>query len=309
MEGYVNNSTNAFIPVETTAGNAQLNPVYIGNLSLADNGIWAVWMLNSTIENIMDGPFAGRTCIDLRDNDYQDTIRRVKCQVVPKAQTFVGFLFMGQSNNNLYDHLQCDGQYTCIEELGGSGTYLLPDFTDRGYGIYPFAFIEAQALLNSPTTDIEGADTNFLGDIYSYNAYAPIEIHGGQLAAANSGPLLVQDGGAPFVAQGVDFSGTTPAEVVNVVNNPSSPATITDSTIPSGTPTANSGKSWWVKEVLGGQDSGVKFADLPGTVVNGTRRYCVDCDPPANPPVACTSAGAKTGAWIDGLNNSWICVP
>ena len=53
----------------------------------------------------------------------------------------------------------------------------------------------------------------------------------------------------------------------------------------------------------------MKFADLPGSVTNGVRRYCVDCDPPANPPVACTSAGAKTGAWINGLNNTWVCVP
>ena len=46
-------SKNAFIPIETSDGGADLNPLYIGNLSLSDNGIYANWMLNSTIENIL----------------------------------------------------------------------------------------------------------------------------------------------------------------------------------------------------------------------------------------------------------------
>jgi len=55
--------------------------------------------------------------------------------------------------------------------------------------------------------------------------------------------------------------------------------------------------------------AGMTFSKLPGTVVNGGRFYCTDCDPPANPPVTCTHAGAKTGSWVDGLNNQWLCVP
>jgi len=55
--------------------------------------------------------------------------------------------------------------------------------------------------------------------------------------------------------------------------------------------------------------AGMTFSKLPGTVVNGGRFYCTDCDPPANPPVACTHAGARTGSWVDGLNNQWLCVP
>ena len=74
-------------------------------------------------------------------------------------------------------------------------------------------------------------------------------------------------------------------------------------------PLTNPGKSWWLNASQGSQDLGVKFADLPSSVINGAKRYCIDCDPPANPPVACTSSGAKTGAWVNGLNNAWICVP
>jgi len=53
--------------------------------------------------------------------------------------------------------------------------------------------------------------------------------------------------------------------------------------------------------------TGSNFASIPGTVANGGHFYCSDCDPPANPPVACTSSGAKTGAMVYGVHNQWIC--
>jgi hypothetical protein len=48
---------------------------------------------------------------------------------------------------------------------------------------------------------------------------------------------------------------------------------------------------------------------LPEIVVNGGSFYCPNCDPPVNPPTDCTSRGARTGAWVHGLNNQWICIP
>lgn len=310
MEAFVGaNATPGYFSIETSEGGADLNPVYIGNMSLADDGIVANWMLNSTIENIqIQG--AGRTCINLHDNDFQDTILRVFCQVVPSGKTNVGFLFLNQSNNNVYDHLQCDGQYSCVGQATGSGHYIMPDFTDRGYAVYPLYFLQAQALLDSPELDIEAAAPNQLAAVYSNGGYAPVVINGGQLIVGNTGAAyLAINGGAPFIDTGTQFGGNTPAEVLNVIANPSSPVIMRDVTQPAGLALTNAGKSWWLNETLGGQDLGVKFADLPGSVTNGVRRYCVDCDPPANPPVACTSAGAKTGAWINGLNNTWICVP
>ena len=302
-------SINTFIPIETSDGGADLNPLYIGNMQLGDNGIYANWMLNSTIENIMING-AGRTCIHLHDNDYQDTIRRVMCVVVPYAKTNVGFLFMNQSNNNLYEHLQCDGQYTCIEQASGSGHYVMPDFSDRGYAIYPLAFMQAQAVVDSPELDIEDTAANQLASVYSNGGYAPVVINGGQLTLGSSGAAyLAINGGAPFIVAGTLFSGGSPAELLNVIGNPSAPVIMHDVIQPSGIALTNAGKSWWLNETQGSQDLGVKFADLPGSVTNGGRRYCVDCDPPANPPVACTSSGAKTGAWANGLNNTWVCVP
>jgi hypothetical protein len=48
---------------------------------------------------------------------------------------------------------------------------------------------------------------------------------------------------------------------------------------------------------------------LPEPVVNGGSFYCPNCDPPAAAPSECTSSAAKTGSWVHGLNNRWICVP
>ncbi len=311
-EGEVNGK-NAFIPIETSDGGADLNPLYIGNMQLNDNGIYANWMLNSTIENIQING-AGRSCIHLHDNDYQDTVRRVMCVVVPYAKTNVGFLFMNQSNNNLYEHLQCDGQYTCIEEASGSGHYIVPDFSDRGFAVYPLAFMQAQAILDSPELDVEDSAPNQLAAVYSNAGYAPVIVNGGQLTlGSTSAAYLTINTGAPFVVNGTDFSdyAGVPAEVLNVIGNPSSPVRMKDA-VWSDTPAlTNSGKSWWLRATMGGQDLGVKFADIPAgaSANNGTQRYCLDCDPAANPPVACTSAGTKTGAWLSVENATNICTP
>ena len=53
--------------------------------------------------------------------------------------------------------------------------------------------------------------------------------------------------------------------------------------------------------------AGTGFAAIPGTVVNGGHFYCPDCDPPASPPVACTSSGTKTGAMVYGIHSQWVC--
>jgi hypothetical protein len=53
--------------------------------------------------------------------------------------------------------------------------------------------------------------------------------------------------------------------------------------------------------------NGSTFANLPVSAVNGARTWCSNCDPPANPPAACTASGLKTGAFADGVNNQWIC--
>jgi len=48
---------------------------------------------------------------------------------------------------------------------------------------------------------------------------------------------------------------------------------------------------------------------LPAPVVNGGSFYCPNCDPPVTPPADCSSSAAKTGSWVHGLSNRWICVP
>lgn len=49
------------------------------------------------------------------------------------------------------------------------------------------------------------------------------------------------------------------------------------------------------------------FAKLPTAAADGSTMYCSDCDPPANPPTTCASAGAKTGARASRINGAWVC--
>ena len=102
---------------------------------------------------------------------------------------------------------------TCIEQATGSGHYVMPDFTDRGYAIYPLYFLQAQAFLDSPELDIEGSAPNQLAAVYSNNGYAPVVINGGQLILGSAGTAyLAINGGAPFIDMGTLFGGSSPAE-------------------------------------------------------------------------------------------------
>jgi Concanavalin A-like lectin/glucanases superfamily/Pectate lyase superfamily protein len=245
-EGFVGGGEKAaFVPIETSDGGALLDPIYIGNMQLADNGIYANWMDNSTIQNIWQGG-AGRTCMNLHDNDYQDEILRAFCGIVPAPKTNVGFIFGNQSNDNLYNHLQCDGQYTCIEQVSGSGHYILPDYSDRGYAIAPVAFYEAQAVLDSLELDIEDSAMNETAGILSQGAYAPILVRGGQLPSGSSGTsALAINGGAPIIAQGVSFGGTY-LNLLDVLGAPTAPVQIDSSTLPTYTNRTNSGNGQYL---------------------------------------------------------------
>jgi hypothetical protein len=300
---------NAFIPLETSNGAADLNPVTIRDMTIENSGeIYANWMLNSVIENVSFYQ-GGAACVFLHDNDYQDKLRNVSCQVVPiSTRTAGGFLLENQSNNNLYEHLQCDGTNSCVFEHGGSGTYILPDYTDRGLAVYPFAFHQAQAILISPTTDIEDSDANFQGDVYNSQSYAPLEIHGGQLSAPNSGTppaYLVSDWQAyPYLVEGTDFAGGgTPSELIKYNYIPNAPSVLQSINYPSGLAITNSGYSYWAIVKQGAQDLGMKFADLPScsSSLNGVTRFLTDGT------VGATCSGSGTGAWARCMGTAWNC--
>jgi hypothetical protein len=248
----LNHAQNVFIPIETSNGAALLNPAYIGNLTLSGNGIWATWIINSTIENVSLLSGVGgdhETCVNLANNDFQDTVRRVDCTTgFQDNTTRVGFLFGNQSNNNVYDHLQCDGQHSCIGQITGSGHYIMPDYTDRGDAIYPIYFVQAQAILDSPELDVEDSAPNNLATVYSSGAYAPIIINGGQLCfggGSTGTAYLGLQGGAPFSDTGTQFCGASPAEILNVISNPASPVTIKDAFLPN-VPLTNAGAQQWL---------------------------------------------------------------
>ncbi len=307
---------NAFFPIEV---GSFMNGVHLDNLEYCPagsggGGLWAVWAVNSRFEHLHCS-FQGEVAVELWDNDFQDILRNIFA-FGGGSHTSYGFVFANQSNGNDYDHLQCDGQNGgCIMQQGSSGSYELPMFTDRGGYIYPLV-IAGRAVIRDPFSDMESTNTGFLADVLALNAWAPVVIQGGELDSPNTtGAPLAISGGQPITDIGTTFGGAPAAEIVNVLSNPVSPVTIRDAIMTAGVPLTNPGKATQVYANIGGNitgltvSTGIKFANLPSPVVNGASFYCPDCDPPANPPAACTSSGTKTGSWVHGLNNAWICAP
>jgi hypothetical protein len=311
-----NTRLDAFFPIEV---GSFMNRIHLDNLEYCPGGsggggLWAVWAVNSRFEDLHCS-FQSEIAVELWDNDFQDTLRNIFA-FGGNGRTNYGFVFANQSNGNDYNRLQCDGQTGgCIIQQGSSGSYELPIFTDRGSYIYPL-IIGGRAVLRDPFSDMESANSLFLADVLALNSWAPIVIHGGELDTPNaSGAHFAINGGQPISDVGTSLGGTASAEIVNVISNPTSPVTIRDAVLPSGVPLTNPGKLAQVYANVGGSVSGltvstgIKFASLPAPVVNGASFYCPDCDPPANPPTACTSSGAKSGAWVHGINSTWICAP
>lgn len=309
-------SSTVYFPVDSnTQGSTPPAGTRVANLQLcppfsSGEALFAVWAFGSQFDNLAC-TYGNYIPFDLDGDNFLVHMKDITTgQQGGSAYTNTGYFFGQQSNNNIYDHLEANGTLSGIVENGGSGTYLMPDYTGFGRAVYPFVFDQAQATLLSPTIDIEDLEPNFLADIYSTSAYAPIRLIGGQLVTPGSGSYLAIEGGAPINADDANFSGVV-SQYVNVIANPTFPAALRNNNYVNVEPATNSGKSFWVQVQQAGQDQGMKFADLPATCTaggwSGTSRFVTDADPAANPPVACTSAGAKTGSWADCVNNTWFC--
>jgi len=244
IEGTINNNTNAFFPIPTSQGTNTIESAYLGNLQLADNGIWANWTDYSTIENVWNSG-TGRTCINLSNEDFQDTITKAYCTVdTPTGITSIAFMFGPHADNNLYQFLNCDGQYSCVgQSSASSSTYINAQHEDAGFTYYAFYFLQSQALLLSPVVSFASTESHFLGDVYTQSAGAPIEIHSGSLTSgAATGAYLVQNGGAPLLVKAVAFSGSV-AEAYDDIVDPTQPAVLEDYVIPANTTLTNTGKT------------------------------------------------------------------
>jgi hypothetical protein len=302
--------TNAYLPLITSNGNAELNPAYIGNLQLGGQGIWADWMINSKIENIrMSTGDVGSGCLTLWNNDFQNTVNNFYCQVTPISQrTSIGFSFGSQGNTNAYNYLTCDGENTCVYQHGGSAVLTRPNFTDRGLAIYPFVFIQAQDQLVNPVTDIEDTSNIFLADIYSDAPFAPLMIRGGQLTPGlSTGAFIeVNDGGSPVEVDGTDFAGTA-AELLNVDASTNAPSVIRNSVLPGGYTRTNPGNGQYLSIEQSGAAEQVTSANLwaCASVNKGKQIIVTDVDTCA---YGSTTSHTTGSTWCrEGCNGSnWL---
>ncbi len=316
---------NVYLPYQTGAtqmGGDEIDAINFcpGNVG-GGGGLYANWTVNSTFRDL--------TCdaIDLaafyfNSTDYEDRMINLTANAYPPSSaiaghTGAGIVIGGQGNDNTYDDLFCSGVTSCVVQLGGSGVYTKPMDSDFSSAVYPFVFEGAQFNLRHPFTDIEDNNANFVSDIYDNGSWAPGLIYGGELDSTNSGGnagVFTQQGGAPIIDEGTSFGGGSALQIFDILSSPTSPNELRNpGNINAGVALTNSGHAADVYEVQGNKvtgitvNAGTAFANFPSPVINGASFYCPDCDPPANPPVACSSVGAKTGAWVHGISNAWIC--
>ena len=286
-------------------------------------GLFANWAVNSHFHDLRcsGGPFGTMAAFNLFDNDYETELAHTYelggsyHTQWNSFDTTLGYELGNAANDNIYNDLIADGNQVGFMAYSGAATWQRPVVTDRGQTIYPFVLAGTEAVMNRPFVDSETPNSLFQGDMYLSGNWAPVTVIGGELDNTNNSPALVINGGAPATLINSTFAVGSAPELVNILAAPTWPVTLLDSALPAGVPLVNSAyaSSVWARQgaTVSGitVSKGVAFASFPTTVINGASFYCPSCDPPANPPVACTSAGTKTGSWVHGLNGAWICTP
>jgi hypothetical protein len=153
--------------------------------------------------------------------------------------------------------------------------------------------------LDSPELDVEDTAANNLATVYSSGDYAPTIINGGQLCSGNpAGAALAIQGGAPFIVSGTDFAcSQTPAELLNVISNPTSPVTIKDATLPN-LPLTNAGaQQWLVANQFGAAYNPGPSITSPSYTVGAYDRY-LDCNATGNAVALNLPAATGSGRLI-----------
>jgi hypothetical protein len=146
---------------------------------------------------------------------------------------------------------------------------------------------------NGGATNPSSASNSIANGPSSLNASNYIQVSLGTLPAGCATYDVLRVTTATALATGVANTGG--AQTYNDIGQSTAaytpPARNTTGDITFGTMAVSTGVAW----------------PLPGSVVNGASFYCPNCDPPANPPAACTSSGAKTGSMVSGIHSQWIC--
>jgi len=234
----------------------QLNHASISGLELCPleswgggDGIYATWTISSLFRNLQcTAPESYALYMAGTDyqNDFEQIYTGIKWGSVP---TSLAYFFGPASNVNIYNGLKCDGNDSCIVQIGGSGLYTIPEIVDRGSDIYPFIIAGGAAVIVYPFYDFEAGNKVLVTSLFVSDSWgAGVLVLGGFLVSSNpKATLLTIDRGQPIVTQSVDFFG--PADyIVNVLSAPNSPLVMQYDNF-NGIPVVNSANAQYVEIV------------------------------------------------------------
>jgi hypothetical protein len=113
----------------------------------------------------------------------------------------------------------------------------------------------------------------------------------------SGGAYLAIQGGQPFIDTGTLFGGGAPAELLNVLSNPTSPVTIKDTSLPN-VPLANAGaQQWLVVNTFGATYNPGPSITSPSYTVGAYDRY-LDCNATNNAVALNLPAATGSGRLI-----------
>jgi hypothetical protein len=285
-------------------------------LSHGQFGILAIGSADSefTRLNIMS---CGFVCLKLWDNTFDSRVEDISTTTASFAESNIEA--SRAVGINEYDNLKMTGGYNQFVSYEGSLVLNHPNCATSATTLDAIVIKQDTGFggvqINEPDVDTEtggsvvgimlvgpGSTTVIGGDLQFGTGVPPLIINQRSVSATFVN-TQVHGANAPFIIQFVGVGAPiTPITWISPQfnNSPYSARANTDTFT----------NRPLFMNVVADQMSTLAFIDINGVAAqNGRKYWCHDCDPPKNPPVPCTSAGARTGSFADGINGIWTCVP
>jgi hypothetical protein len=186
-----------YFAVRGNNSTAQVPSVTLENLDVCptgSDGIFATWAPASLFDHIRCGA-AHAYGINWYENDFES---RVNDAFIQGEIGTVGFEAGGAANDNDVNNVQVTGATVGFLQTSGNIRWGQPIYAEPGSDVsYPFVCEGGWGTLIQPFTDIEGSDTNALGDMWLSSCRWTII--GGEFDLQNAVSNVTLDlGGSPF---------------------------------------------------------------------------------------------------------------
>jgi hypothetical protein len=306
--GYVINSNNAGFPISALFEPSCLGQPNVCIAQISDGGLY----VDRASGTVSEGPSPAFHVYDvgiegtITHTEYEgpvgaDCLRVEPTATVAQSAVVAGLHFADNWCDGHGDNITLDAGLTLFSDNNLFGSLTPPILQTNA--INAVVFSEGDGVPWTTTSAGGTIEHSLQNQISSFNVADSF----GRLIVE---PSLSQNAIYGMQLRFMDPLGTHSNWILGCDVNVNGGCEITPSSTPGGSSFTNP-----TLEVLNGGNvqvastlivNGGTFTNLPA-VTNGGRTWCSNCDPPTNPPSTCSSSGAKTGAFADGVNNQWIC--